>query len=51
MLAEGLDRKKSFIDAVLTVVLGGRARVNEFKFHDLHHAFPNKVQTWISFEV
>jgi len=24
-------------------VLGGRARVNEFKFHDLHHAFPNKV--------
>jgi hypothetical protein len=43
MLAEGMDRKASFIDAVLTVVLGGRARVNEFKFHDLHHAFPNKV--------
>ena len=43
MLAEGLDRKASWIDAVLTVILGGRARVNEFKFHDLHHAFPNKV--------
>merc|ERR1719375_3050520 len=43
MLAEGIDRKASWIDAVLTVVLGGRARVNEFKFHDLHHAFPNKV--------
>jgi hypothetical protein len=43
LLAEGADRKASWIDAVLTVVLGGRARVNEFKFHDLHHAFPNKV--------
>jgi len=43
LLAEGVDRKASWIDAVLTVVLGGRARVNEFKFHDLHHAFPNKV--------
>jgi len=43
LLAEGIDRKASWIDAVLTVVLGGRARVNEFKFHDLHHAFPNKV--------
>jgi hypothetical protein len=38
-----MDRKASWIDAVLTVILGGRARVNEFKFHDLHHAFPNKV--------
>jgi hypothetical protein len=28
---------------LLTIILGGRARVNEFKFHDLHHAFPNKV--------
>jgi hypothetical protein len=43
LLAEGIDRKASWIDAVLTVVLGGRSRVNEFKFHDLHHAFPNKV--------
>jgi hypothetical protein len=43
LLAEGIDRKATWIDAVLTVVLGGRARVNEFKFHDLHHAFPNKV--------
>merc|ERR1719235_2303243 len=43
LLADGADRKATFIDAVLTVVLGGRARVNEFKFHDLHHAFPNKV--------
>jgi len=25
------------------VLLGGRARANEMKFHDLHHAFPNRV--------
>jgi hypothetical protein len=43
LLAAGLDRKATYVDAVLTVLLGGRARVNEFKFHDLHHAFPNKV--------
>jgi hypothetical protein len=42
-LAEGGDRKAPWVDALLTVILGGRARVNEFKFHDLHHAFPNKV--------
>jgi len=42
-LAEGGDRKSPIVDALLTVILGGRARVNEFKFHDLHHAFPNKV--------
>ena len=32
-----------FWHAVCCVILGGAARANEFKFHDLHHAFPNKV--------
>merc|ERR1719352_693092 len=43
MLADGLDRKWPICDAVLTCLLGGRARVNEMKFHDLHHAFPNRI--------
>jgi hypothetical protein len=43
LLAEGQDRKHPILDAVLCVLLGGRARVNEMKFHDLHHAFPNKI--------
>jgi len=43
MLADGLDRQNPILDAVLCVLLGGRARANEMKFHDLHHAFPNRV--------
>merc|ERR1711908_256380 len=27
----------------MTLALGGAARFNEMKFHDLHHAFPNKI--------
>merc|ERR1711971_252444 len=30
---------------VMSVILGGRHRWNEMLFHDLHHAFPNKVGT------
>jgi hypothetical protein len=43
MLANGIDRMSPFWHAVCCVILGGAARANEFKFHDLHHAFPNKV--------
>jgi hypothetical protein len=43
MLADGLDRQNPILDAILCVLLGGRARANEMKFHDLHHAFPNRV--------
>jgi hypothetical protein len=42
-LAEGNDRKSPLAEAILTVILGGKARANEFYFHDMHHAFPNKV--------
>jgi hypothetical protein len=43
ILADGLDRQNPVKDAILCVLLGGRARANEMKFHDLHHAFPNRV--------
>jgi hypothetical protein len=34
-----------FVTLVMSIVLGGRHRWNEMLFHDLHHAFPNKVGT------
>merc|ERR1711904_471636 len=43
MLANGIDRMSPTWHAICCVILGGAARANEFKFHDLHHAFPNKV--------
>jgi hypothetical protein len=30
---------------IMSILLGGRHRWNEMLFHDLHHAFPNKVGT------
>jgi len=33
------------VTLVMSIVLGGRHRWNEMLFHDLHHAFPNKVGT------
>jgi hypothetical protein len=34
-----------FGGCVMSIILGGRHRWNEMLFHDLHHAFPNKVGT------
>merc|ERR1711933_459699 len=46
LLAEDAGRSSSGCGAfIMSVMLGGRHRWNEMLFHDLHHAFPNRVGT------
>merc|ERR1712226_512977 len=46
LLAEDAGRSSSGCGAfIMSVILGGRHRWNEMLFHDLHHAFPNRVGT------
>jgi hypothetical protein len=44
-LAMDPDREWPILHNIMACALGGRKRWNEMLFHDIHHAWPNKVGT------